>query len=136
MPPDVEELPADINPDLTIVHSIYCGRCGHDLRYSRWVGRCNDCGHAYNARPLIMQGIFHPHEHRVPLSDTIVALLCFALAFFSIRGNLNPIAWDRVVISAISFATGILYTRMCVRAYTGCFRARGILRRIRQEHES
>lgn len=131
---DVEQFPDDINPELTITHSIFCGRCGHNLRYARWVGRCNECGQPYNARPLIMQGIFHPGEERIPLSDSVVAVLCFVIAFFIVRGGLHPVVWHRIAMAVVSLVAGVLYARMCVHGFIGYFRAVRILRRIRDEN--
>ncbi len=93
MPIDPHELDrmADLSDaERTIHQSLYCGRCGYNLRYSLYVGRCNECGNPYNARPLSMKGIFLPHELRFPGWDLLVTLACISFGVAVIWGALNP----------------------------------------------
>ena len=58
---ELDRLADEMYLDRRIAHSVYCGECGYNLRTLPYAGRCPECGGEYNARPLIMKGIFN-HE--------------------------------------------------------------------------
>ncbi len=124
-----------LDPDRTITYSVFCERCGYNLHYSTYVGRCNECGNPYNARPLMMKGIFSPHTLRFPLSDMLLAILCLGIAFVMIRAGINPVSPWRLVFGGVFGLFGILYVRLSARLRSHFIRFSRVLRRVRDEEE-
>lgn len=55
--------------------SLFCGKCGYNLRTLPYAGRCPECGNEYNARTLKMRGILIPQTVRFPTSDLVAFVL-------------------------------------------------------------
>lgn len=72
---DLERFADDMYKDRRINATVYCGRCGYNLRTLPYVYTCPECGNGYNARPLVMQGIFAPQEINFPFRDYGMVLL-------------------------------------------------------------
>ncbi|MEE9294206.1 MAG: hypothetical protein V3W34_04465 [Phycisphaerae bacterium] len=128
------EMPQGVDPERVITHSLYCGRCGYNLRYQTYVGLCSECGNPYNARPLIMQGIFMPHAMRLPFLDMLVALLCLATAYFLIRHGLNPVVAWQLYAGGFFALIGFVHVVLSIRTLGHFFRFRRVLGRIRAEN--
>ncbi len=122
-----------IDPDRTINYSVFCERCGYNLRYSTYAGRCNECGNPYNARPLVMLGIFSPISIRFPSVDMLLAVFCFGLAFIMIAASFNPFNPRALIVGAISAVFGALYTLYSFRQLRRFFRYQRVLARARSE---
>jgi hypothetical protein len=75
-PDELDRLSDDTYKDRRITGSIYCGRCGYNLKTLPYVYVCPECGNHYNARPLSMRGIFSPYEVSLPIRDVAAALVC------------------------------------------------------------
>ncbi len=127
------ELPEGLDPDRTLIHSVYCGNCGFNLRYATYVGRCNECGHPYNARPLTMKGIFTPAALLFPTADVLLALLCSVICFSTLRSALRPVNAWAIFLAVVAGLIAALYSILAVRGLLRFLRALGIMRRIRKE---
>lgn len=119
----------------TINYSVYCERCGYNLRYGRYIGRCNECGNPYNARPLVMQGVFNPHTHRFPTTDVLLTLLCFGFAYWVIRANINPPVAENLAGAGLFVFLGLLSLPLSIKRLSLFIRSFGVLRRIEQEED-
>ena len=119
----------------TINYSLFCDRCGFNLRYGRYIGRCNECGNPYNARPLKMEGVFNPHAHRVPTADIFLTLICLGAAFVLVRENINPPVVGNLIWGGIVLVTGLLHAGLSAKRLTHFVRFHRILRRIKHEEE-
>ena len=130
-----KESPEGLDPDRTLIHSVYCANCGFNLRYATYVGRCNECGESYNARALFMKGIFIPAAVRFPMGDILVTLLCCVISFSIFRGALRPAnPWAIFLAVMVGLIAGT-YAFLAVRRLSRFLRAARILRRIRAEEE-
>jgi len=79
---DMERIADEIYRDRRLTASVYCGRCGYNLRTLPYVYTCPECGNQYNARPRNMKGIFEPQEIFFPFTDfglAFLGLVCMAL---------------------------------------------------------
>ena len=119
--------------DRRITLSVYCGRCGYNLKTLPYAGRCTECGAEYNARPFAMKGIFNVQDASIPYSSIFLSLVCAASALallWSTGWSPHPIslilavclAWFSVMSAWTSY-TGI----------TSFMRAISIWKRIREE---
>ncbi len=86
-----------------IFHSTYCSHCGFNLRHAALIGRCNECGNPYSARPNELEGIFDPTAARFPYWPTAVTPICGAVSVYVLRGAVNPIN-DWLILLGIVFA--------------------------------
>lgn len=101
--------------DRTILHSVYCGHCGYNLRHGPYVGRCPECGNPYNARPLNMKGIFVPQEVRFPLSGLSLTLFGLVCGGWVIRSGIRLINdWLLILGAALTFL-GLYFARATYR---------------------
>ena len=71
---ELERLADDMYRDRRITGSVYCGRCGYNLKTLPYLYICPECGNQYNARPLKMKGIFSPHEMSIPFRDMLTTV--------------------------------------------------------------
>ncbi len=131
-----QEIPDGVDPEKQITQNLYCGSCGFNLRYARFVGRCSECGNVYNARPLKMEGIFLPHSIRFPLVDMVLGVfLCLASFFWIRRGVGTPADRGFLAFGGISAALGVFTLVYAVKQAMRFVRFHGILRRIQCEDD-
>ncbi len=113
---ELERIEEELAPDRLIHKSVYCGKCGYNLRTLPHVYTCPECGHAYNARPRKMKGIYAPGDTYLPVSDVFWVLLCLAIAWIlAPPGFMNAQygrAWFGVAFAAVGVGFAI---RGCVR---------------------
>ena len=132
---EADKLAADMLANRRIAHSVYCGRCGYNLRMATYAGHCTECGNEYNARPTVMKGIFWPHDVQFPMSDILLSALCLLMGGAIIRSGINPVS-DWMIFGGSRFAIlGLLYLREVYRKLKKYFTARGLLKHINAEEE-
>ena len=132
---ELSRMADQVDVDRTIMQSVFCSRCGYNLRYGKYVGRCTECGHPYNARPLVMKGIFSPQDLRFPLSDIVLALSCPVLGAWIIRGAVNPVNDWLLILGSALVLVGLFYVRSACRDLSRFVRFARIRRRIEAEEE-
>jgi len=134
---DLEQIADDLYKDRRIIGSVYCGNCGYNLRTLPYVYTCPECGSKYNARPLVMQGIFAPYEIEFPFRDIMVTLICGlgTLAFAAKTINAFSVQWlVLTVLFIVLTASLILHAHSRLARY---FKAVEISRRVaEQEREA
>ena len=117
-------------------NSIYCDKCGYNLKTLPYKYQCPECGNLYNARPPDVTGIYLYDHYNVPVFDiaaTIFSLIGFLLLF--------PMAFNPVNITAL-FLTVFFDLMMVIygfRAYhrsVRYFRSRSIARHIAAEEDA
>ena len=129
------ELPNGIDPERVITHPLYCAMCGYDLRFGTHVGVCSECGNPYNARPLVMKGIFLPDAIRFPFLDMLVAMLFLGGAYPFFRYGINPVVQWRLYIGALFVLLGFVHVVVSFRALSRFIHCQRVLRRIRSEQD-
>ena len=107
-------LPDDIDPERIITLSLHCGRCGYNLRTLPYVYSCPECGNAYNARALKMEGIFLPNNVGIPFGEVAACLFSAAASW----GSIAAFVWSRDR-SALALAVPLVALTLvfAVRAY-------------------
>jgi len=120
----------DIQQDRGIQADLFCAQCGYNLRTRSVVGRCSECGNNYDARPTKLQGIFLPHEQRVPFADYLRFLACAAsgvlLLYHAVEGGH---VWA-CLLGIPLLIMGLMFLRHAVRATVQCVRQRALRRQI------
>ena len=130
---ELERIADDIYKGRILTLSTYCGECGYNLRTLPYVYTCPECGNAYNARPLMMKGIFIPYRDDPPVRD-ILSALAFAIATAVIvYGAFKPIDVIRLVIGLFFAAFMVVSAVQAVHKLKRYVLAIQILRRIKQE---
>ena len=119
---DLERIAAETYTDRRIRSSVYCGRCGYNLRHLPYIYQCPECGQEYNARPLSMKGIFSPHDVYFPAFDVAILVLLGPLAFSFIYGGVGN-GSRTMVFFGIGIGAVALYS-----AVQGSFRLTKFLR--------
>ncbi len=75
--------------DRVIKRSMYCARCGYNLRSLPYRYNCPECGNRYHARTIRQKGIFLENETRFPISECVISifagLMGAGLFYVSIR---------------------------------------------------
>ncbi len=61
--------------DGVIKRSMYCARCGYNLRSLPYRYNCPECGNSYRARAIRRKGIFLEDESYFPTSECFYALV-------------------------------------------------------------
>lgn len=132
---EADRLADDMHVDRMILRSLYCGRCGYNLRTLPYIYRCPECGNEYNARNLSMKGIYRPNEVEIPFGD-------FGLFLFSGAVCAYMVGWiiASQSIVAFAFAAFFLYTaaRHLMRTYqklVAFVRGKAIEKRIAEQEE-
>lgn len=127
-----ERIADDVFTDRVIRTSVYCGRCGYNLRTLPYVYECPECGHAYNARPLTLHGVFLPEHAQLPQGVLFFAA-CIGISVVLFYGAFQPLDIWRLlggVILSIFIGTEVPRIWRELHRYVA---ARKILRRIDQE---
>ncbi len=130
---ELEKLADDVYKDRRITSSVYCGNCGYNLYTLPFVYTCPECGSAYNARPLVMEGIFVPYEVDFPLRDMATTAACGIGTFVFLHKAVNPLNGRWLVLSILFaglFVVLALHIRTRLRRY---FRGLEIARRVAEQ---
>lgn len=126
----------EIYRDHIIVASVYCGRCGYDLRSLPYIHTCPECGQEYNARPLVMKGIFMPHMAEVPIREVLLLIVCGTGAALLLGSGFNPVDIWRLLFGLILAGGCAMEAGNAYLKVVACWKSRVIQRRIeRRERE-
>jgi len=116
-------------------YSVFCDRCGYNLRQLPYVGQCPECANAYNARPLMLKGIYSAFDLKFPWLDMLAGLIAVAIGVVLLLNSLTPASrWGLIggstfVLLGVAFAPGVY------RDATRYVRFRRIIRRARFEED-
>ena len=127
---ELDRIADDIYKDRIITGSVYCGNCGYNLRTLPYVYTCPECGNGYNARPLKMEGIFAPQDTYFPASDIAATLLCAAIMFVFVRGNILTPDFGRLFSGGVFGVLGLFFASQAYHRLVRFFRARETAKRI------
>jgi predicted RNA-binding Zn-ribbon protein involved in translation (DUF1610 family) len=84
---ELDALAEDIYRDRRISAPTYCDACGYNLKTLPYVYTCPECGQSYNARPMVMKGIFVAYEAVFPFLDCVATAICaLAATWLSWKG--------------------------------------------------
>jgi len=129
---ELERLADDAYKERRIGGTVYCGNCGYNLRTLFYVYRCPECGQEYNARPLVMKGIFLPLYTSPPWADMAAVVFCGPIAFFLIDGATQPFEPAGFIMGLSAAILTVVYGAICVRRWKELIKTHVILSRIRQ----
>jgi len=127
---ELERLADDAYRERRIAGTVYCGNCGYNLRTLFYVYRCPECGHEYNARPLVMKGIFLPQNISPPFVDMAAVVFCGPIAFFLIDGATQPFEPTGFAMGILAAILTVVYFGICIRRWRTLIKTRVILHRI------
>lgn len=108
---DPERIREEMFAGRRIADSVYCGRCGYNLRSLPYCYHCPECGSEYNARPLVMKGIHVPFVGGLPavVGSFVKALIFLGITpIFAIPAIYSrPIHSLAIVAAVLVAATGV-----------------------------
>ena len=116
-----------------ITGRVYCGQCGYNLRTLPYVYQCPECGNEYNARPLIMHGLFKPHEMAFPFGAYLMALVLAVAAFVFGTFAFSPLKWVPFGFTLVLLALTVVYLAQALVLTRRFFHSVQIARRIEAE---
>lgn len=132
---ELERMSDEVDINRTLQHSVYCGTCGYNLRFATYVGVCTECGHAYNARPPIMKGIFDPNKVRFPMREILLALVCLVFGGSIIYNGIKPVSDWLLILGAAIVVLGMFYARTGYRELGRFILSLRLRRRIQDEED-
>lgn len=127
---DRERLADDIYSDRRITVSVYCSKCGYDLRTLPYIYQCPECGQDYNARALSMKGIFLPHHADPPFREIALVAVCGTGAVIMLGSGVNPPDIWRLLFGLTLGGFCIMEVGTVWRKIRNFFKARAIRRKI------
>lgn len=130
---ELDRIADDMYKDRRITSSVYCGKCGYNLRTLPYIYACPECGQEYNARPLKMKGIFAPQEADIPFGDFASAILCAVTAFFIARYGFEPINVYRLVLGGVFVVFALIFWNRAYVRFLEYLKVRKVARRIAME---
>ena len=130
---ELERLADDAYKERRLSGTVYCGNCGYNLRTLFYVYRCPECGQEYNARPLVMKGIFLPQSISPPFADTAAVVFCGPIAYFLIDGATQPFEPTGFVMGILAAVLTVVYLWLAWRRWARLLKARLIAHRIAQD---
>ncbi len=116
--------------DRRIVGSVYCGTCGYCLRTLPYVYNCPECGEGYNARPLVMRGIFLPHQAAIPYKEMALTAFCALFAVSAIRVAVPVFHWAVVTMVGVAAVIGAVCGWQACGQWRKVLQSRDLARRI------
>lgn len=132
---DLEKIADDTWKDRRITSPTYCSRCGYNLRTLPYVHRCPECGNPYNARVLVMQGIFVPTDGLAPTFETFIVFVWAgmgAVVAYSSPRPFEPAIWGVIGACAVLCA---ISASMAYRGWRRLIRYKMVEARILREEE-
>ncbi|MBI4717463.1 MAG: hypothetical protein HY763_06640 [Planctomycetes bacterium] len=120
----------DTYTDRRITTSIYCGKCGYNLRTLPYVYTCPECGNAYNARPVGTEGIYTAHEVAPPIGGSLGSILALAVTAALVHGGLNPVDEPRLYLAGGFLLTAAYFGIRAAVGWRNVLRHRTVTRRI------
>jgi hypothetical protein len=132
---ELDRIADDIYKDRRISGSVYCGTCGYNLRTLPYVYTCPECGQEYNARPLVMKGIFAPHDADIPFGDFASALFCAAAAYVIGQFAFEPIDPVRLIVGGVFAGFSLIFVHRTYVRFLTFLKARRVARRIAMEDD-
>jgi len=127
---ELERLHDEMLQGTRLYHSVYCGRCGYNLRTLPYAGQCPECGGQYNARPLNMTGIFFAHYAQFPLFDVLASAVSLLFTAWIIGSSLTPFSPDQFYFGLVFGAVSVVYGARTLARISRFLRMRGIAKRI------
>ena len=113
-----------------IIHSLYCGECGYNLRSLPYTGRCPECGGPYNARPLKMKGIFLPQNMELPVLDILMLAVGLAFSISFIRDAINPYKSGQMFMGIVVLVLSLAFAHRGWSKFARFLKLRSILKQI------
>ncbi len=131
---ELDRLADDTYKNRVITGFIYCGHCGYNLHSLPYVYTCPECGRQYNARPLIMKGIFSPHNAQLPVSEIAGMLLCLSVAVALIWSGVKDTGTVRIIAGTAIAILGITLGTKAYQRMMQYFKTMAIARQIEAEN--
>jgi len=123
----------DAYRDRRIRTSIYCNKCGYNLRTLPYVYNCPECGNPYRARGISTIGIFTRQTAAVPFGDIIASVLFGITAFVLLIRAIRPLDQGRLIVAAVFVALTAWFVVRSCNGFQEYMRQRTVEREIAKE---
>ena len=138
---DLDRLADDQYQDRRITTSTYCGNCGYNLRTLPYIYTCPECGHEYNARPLVRRGIFDPSEAEIPWWHMAGVVFffwgTFSLGYHTFNSLRNPFTmlflFPTLVFLLVMTGCAMILSVRAYRRLTHFYRTARLTRKIAEQ---
>ena len=130
---ELDEIAEDTYHNRRITGSIFCGRCGYNLRTLPHVYICPECGNRYNARPLKMKGIFFPRAVYPPFVDMALTGFFGVIAFLLLISALKPLDEGRLFIGVVFAVLTGLFAGRVAQKFQHFIKFRSLSKRIAED---
>jgi hypothetical protein len=122
-----------LDPEFTISHAVYCGRCGYSLYTLPYRGICPECGQEYNANALEMKGIFKQDDMELPVGEGLGFCVFAMFAILLISVSIDPFQSGKFFIGLIMGAMGLVFAVRTYARLQEFIRCQHIAKRIRKQ---
>jgi hypothetical protein len=121
------------DPEFTITHAVYCGRCGYSLYSLPYRGICPECGQEYNANALEMKGIFKQDDVELPVGEGLGFCVFALFAILLISVSIEPFESGKFFIGLIMGAMALVFAVRTYARLQEFIRLQHIAKRIRDQ---
>lgn len=132
---DLEKVADDIWKDRRITSPTYCEQCGYNLRTLPYIYNCPECGNAYNARALVLKGIFTPRHGMAPTAETSLVVIWAGMGW--VIWFVSPRPLEPAIVGVVVACAGLcaLSLSMAVRGWRKLILYKSVEARILREEE-
>ena len=104
---ELDRMADDLYLDRRIQTSIYCGRCGYNLKTLPYSYTCPECGSDYNARPMSMKGILVPDGSESPAGTVATVVIAWMVGGVMILAGALYAMGSRGIFVVIELVLGV-----------------------------
>ncbi len=116
-----------------ITNTLYCNKCGYNLKTLPYKYLCPECGNSYDVHPSRMTGIYRYEHCHLPLFDMLSTLFFLVACLCFIPFAINPIQPVMLIFTVFLDVMMILYAFRTYRKFILYLRSRSIARHIASE---
>ena len=130
---DLDKLSQDVFTERRIGYSVYCSRCGYNLRTLPYIGRCTECGSEYNARPAVRKGIYVSTEVWFPSVELVSVVFFLGWAAILVIGGSKPVVPWMLTFGFLFLVTGVISVYLFYRRLRQYLHFRWVARHVEDD---